>query len=124
MGEEANILVLLVNGGVTLAKLWGIMHDTCNTANLVATKVRVARDSVGKNVFGVEEWEAMQEQCYGWQDFLGGNHSRNLHFDTMGRLFTAYVKAELGEGMAVCKVQPQPSPRPIAITHIFTTSLG
>ncbi len=121
LGGEADILVPLVNGGVTLAKLRGVMHDTCNITNLIATKVRVVRDNVGKNIFGVEEWEAMQEQGYGWQELLCGNHSRNLHFDAMSRRFTAYVKAELGEGMAVCKVQPQP--HPIAITHIFTYTL-
>ena len=105
LGEEADILVPLVHGGVTLAKLRGVMHDTCNTANLIATKVRVVRDDVGKNMFGVEEWEAMQQEGYGWQDFLCGNHSRNLHFDAMSRRFTTYVKAELGEGLAVCKVR-------------------
>ena len=123
LGEKADNLVPLVNGGVTLAKLRGVMHDTCNTANLIATKVRVVRDNVGKNMFGEDEWQAMQEHGYGWQDFLCGNHSRNLHFDAMSRRFTAYVKAELGEGMAVCKVQPLPTPYPLSIIHTFTYTL-
>jgi hypothetical protein len=36
LGSDADDLVPLVNGGVTLAKLRGAMHDTCNAANLVA----------------------------------------------------------------------------------------
>jgi hypothetical protein len=35
----ADELVPLVNGGVHLSKMNGTMHDTCNTANLVARKV-------------------------------------------------------------------------------------
>jgi hypothetical protein len=36
--EEADILVPLVDGGVKLHKIFGLMHDTCNTANKVAEK--------------------------------------------------------------------------------------
>ncbi len=108
LGEEADNLVPLVNDGETLTKLRGVMHDTCNTADLVATKVRVLRDDAGKRMFGVEEWRAMEEAGKGWQDFLCGNHSRNLHFDAFNRLFTGYVKETLGEGMAACKVTPNP----------------
>jgi hypothetical protein len=81
LGADADDLVPFVNGGVTLAKLRGVMHDTCNTANLVARKVKVLRDNSGKNIYGVEEWTAMQQDGSGWQDFLCGNHSRNLHFE-------------------------------------------
>jgi hypothetical protein len=112
LGEEADNLVPLVNGGVTLTKLRGVMHDTCNTANLVATKVRVLRDDAGKSMFGAEEWRAMEEAGKGWQDFLCGNHTRNLHFDAFNRLFSGYVKDTLGEGMAACKVTPCPNPNP------------
>ncbi len=34
--EERDELCPLVNGGVDLHKLYGVMHDTCNGANLVA----------------------------------------------------------------------------------------
>ena len=105
LGAEANELVPLVNGGVTLAKLCGAMHDTCNAANLVAKKVRLIRDQVGKDMHGAEEWAAMQEHGYGWQDFLCANHSRNLHFDAFSRMFTAYVKDVLGEGLLVAKAR-------------------
>ena len=39
LGAEVDELVPLINGGVTLTKACGAMHDTCNTANLTATKV-------------------------------------------------------------------------------------
>ena len=33
---QQEALCPLVEGGVNLHKLYGVMHDTCNTANLVA----------------------------------------------------------------------------------------
>ena len=60
LGAEADELVPLVNGGINLSKLRGVMHDTCNAANKVARLVRTLRDDSGKGLHGVEEWEAMQ----------------------------------------------------------------
>ncbi len=40
LGVDADALVPLRNGGVTLTKLCGSMHDTCNSANLIAKKVQ------------------------------------------------------------------------------------
>ncbi len=34
--SQKDALCPLVDGGVNLHKLYGVMHDTCNTANLVA----------------------------------------------------------------------------------------
>ncbi len=70
LGGNADELVPLVHGGVTMAKLRGVMHDTCNSANLIAKKVRRIRDTVGKDMYGPEEWAQMQESGKGWQDFL------------------------------------------------------
>jgi hypothetical protein len=50
-------------------------------------------------MYGQEEWAAMQESGSGWQDFLCGNHSRNLHFDAFNRHYTQYIKGLLGEDM-------------------------
>jgi hypothetical protein len=75
------------------------MHDTCNCANLIAQKVRIIRDDAGKDMYGPEEWAAMQESGSGWQNFLCGNHSRNLHFDAFNRHYTQYIKGLLGEDM-------------------------
>ncbi len=41
LGVDADALVPLINGGVTLTKLCGSMHDTCNSANLIAKNVRM-----------------------------------------------------------------------------------
>ncbi len=97
LGGNADELVPLVQGGVTLAKLRGAMHDTCNSANLIGKKVRRIRDTVGQDMYGAEEWAAMQECGKGWQDFLCANHSRNLHFDAFARLFTAYTKDKMAK---------------------------
>jgi hypothetical protein len=103
LAEKADIFIPLVAGGVSMAKLRGAMHDTCNCANLVAKKVRGIRDDVGRDMYGAEAWAAMQDNGSGWQDFLCGNHSRNLHFDAFNRGFTTFMKGLLGEGMAVAK---------------------
>ena len=103
LGDKADELVPLVNGGVTLAKLRGSMHDTCNCANLVAKKVLVLRNDAGKEMYGAEEWQKMQEDGHGWQDYLCANHSRNLHFDAFSRRFTDWVKRALGNGLSVAK---------------------
>jgi hypothetical protein len=50
LGADADLLVPLVNGGVTMEKLRGVMHDTCNSANLIAKKVRIIRDEVGEEL--------------------------------------------------------------------------
>jgi hypothetical protein len=60
LGEEADELVPLVNGGIDFSKLRGVMHDTCNAANKVARVVKELRDDRGKVLYGVEEWEAME----------------------------------------------------------------
>jgi hypothetical protein len=60
LGEEADELVPLVNGGINFGKLRGVMHDTCNAANKVARLVKTLRDDSGKGFHGLEEWEAME----------------------------------------------------------------
>jgi hypothetical protein len=39
MGEEVDTYIPLVNGGINLSKLCGVMHDTCNSANAIARRV-------------------------------------------------------------------------------------
>jgi hypothetical protein len=65
LGAACDEYVPLVNGGVTIIRLRGAMHDTCNCANLIANKVRIIRDDAGKTMYGVEEWTAMQEHGHG-----------------------------------------------------------
>ncbi len=47
LGDAADTYVPLVNGGITLSKLCGVIHDTCNSANKIARTVRVLRDESG-----------------------------------------------------------------------------
>jgi hypothetical protein len=100
---KADEYLPLTKGGVTLLKLRGAMHDTCNTANLVAKKVAVMRDDAGKDIYGEEEWQRMQQHGHGWQDFLCANHSRNLHFDAFSRSFRDYIKVLFGNSLSVAK---------------------
>jgi hypothetical protein len=94
LGAEADIFVPVVNGGIDLSKLCGVMHDTCHAANAIARTVRVLRDDSGRALYGAEEWGRMiGDHEREWLDFLCGNHSRNLHFDAYLRLFASYIKA-------------------------------
>jgi hypothetical protein len=71
LGEEADTYIPMVNGGITLSKLCGVMHDTCHAANAIARKVRVLRDESGSELFGQEEWGRMLgEHEREWQDYL------------------------------------------------------
>jgi hypothetical protein len=89
LGDRADALVPLTNGGIQ-----GVVHDTCNTANAIARRVKALRDNSGKHLYGVEEWHAMEGYTVCWQDFLCGNHSRNLHFDAFNRSYTAHMKVK------------------------------
>ncbi len=81
------------------------MHDTCNSANLVARKVRGMRDDIGEAIYGAEEWAVMQTSGSGWQDFLCANHSRNLHFDAFARRFRGYVLDLFGDSLSGAKAR-------------------
>ena len=103
LGEDADTLVPLVNGGVTLSKLRSVMHDTCNHANKVARVALDLRNESGKHLYGNEEWEGLAEYQVGWQDFLCGNHTRNLPVDAFNRRFEAYMKEQLGPALEAAK---------------------
>ena len=77
-GAAADNLVPLINGGVQLHKLRGIMHDTCATANLAAVFIGELRDISGQLQFGYDDWENKAKDEKPWFDFLCGNHVRNL----------------------------------------------
>jgi hypothetical protein len=105
LGELADEYVPLVNGGITLSKLGGVMHDTCNCANSIARRVRVLRDESGKDLFEPEEWERMSKEEHSWCDYFCGNHSRNVNFDAFARLYEAYIKRNLGAGLEAVRVK-------------------
>ncbi len=68
----------LVNGGINLHKIFGLMHDTCNTANRVAELMASLQDDCGRQYFGEEAWDFEGNQAKAMFDFLCGNHTRNL----------------------------------------------
>ncbi len=105
LGELANELVPLVNGGISLSKLGGVMHDTCNCANAIAKRMRVLRNDSGKDLYGEEEWKRMSKEEHSWCDYFCANHSHNLHFDAFGRLYEAYIKRQLGPALEAARVK-------------------
>ena len=78
LGEQ---LVPLVNGGVRLHKIFGLMHDTCNTANRVAQLMADLRETKARAFYGDSVWDAEDPCVTVVHDFLCGNHSRNLLVD-------------------------------------------
>ncbi len=92
-------LVPLVNGGVRLHKIFGLMHDTCSTANRVAALMAELRDRKSRAFHGDEAWDVADPCQKIVHDFLCGNHSRNLLVDRANGFYDAYLEAELGEAM-------------------------
>jgi hypothetical protein len=105
LGVMADEVVPLVNGGISLSKLGGVMHDTCNCANAIARRVRVLRDNSGKDLYGAEEWKRMTKEEHAWCDYFCGNHSCNVQFDAFSRLYEAYIKKKLGASLEAARAK-------------------
>ena len=114
-------LVPLVNGGARLHKIFGLMHDTCSTANRVAALMAELRDTKSRAFHGDAAWDAADSCQKIVHDFLCGNHSRNLLVDRANGFYDAYLEAELGEAIrAACVAtgwQPIPPPYPHPRTY-------
>jgi hypothetical protein len=101
--EIGNVLVPIVNGGVGLHKIFGLMHDTCNTANRVAALMTDLRETKARAFHGEDVWDAVDPCQKIVHDFLCGNHSRNLIVDRANGIYDAFLEKELGEAMrAAC----------------------
>jgi hypothetical protein len=64
--EIDNVLVPIVNGGVGLHKIFGLMHDTCNTTNRVAALMTDLRETKARAFHGDAVWDAVdpcQKSC-------------------------------------------------------------
>ncbi len=90
LGEQ---LVPLVNGGVRLHKIFGLMHDTCNMANRVAQLMAELRDKKARSFHGDAVWDAADPCRKIVHDFLCGNHTRNLLVDRANGFYDAYLEA-------------------------------
>ena len=72
--EERDLLCPLREGGVDLHKLYGVMHDTCNGANLVATLMMELQARKKRQYLIDEEWEKVEPKTKACFNFLCGNH--------------------------------------------------
>jgi hypothetical protein len=79
--EDRDVLCPLVAGGVNLHKLYGVMHDTCHCANLVATLIVQLQERKKREFLSEEVWESTCPKSRAMFDFLCGNHTRNLPID-------------------------------------------
>jgi hypothetical protein len=81
----------LNNGGVSLHKIFGVMHDTCNCANKVADLMMELRNRKCVEHFGAENWKHESKEVQACFNFLCGNHTRNLpvvRFNKVSLFFT------------------------------------
>jgi hypothetical protein len=58
-GHDPDIFAPKVNGGVILAKVKVLMHDTCNTANSSAVVVARLTAQSGEEYYGAEVWASL-----------------------------------------------------------------
>jgi hypothetical protein len=104
VGEElgpdaADVLVPMVHGGVQLHKIFGIMHDTCHTANRVARLMADNREEKARAYHGDDVWDVLDPCQKVVHDFLCGNHSPNLLVDRFNESYDAFLDRELGEAI-------------------------
>jgi hypothetical protein len=98
-----DILAPLTDGGVMLHKIFGVMHDTCNTANLVADLMVKLRDAVGREFKGDDEWDGLENKAKPMFDFLCGNHTRNLLAVRFEQRHDKFLETELGEALRAAR---------------------
>jgi hypothetical protein len=58
LGDKADELVPLGQGGMLLLKIEAVIHDTCNTANKVRPLLQIKKGISGRQFYGAEEWES------------------------------------------------------------------
>jgi len=102
-GFDPDELVPVVDGGVNMHKVRSLMHDTCNTANASAKKMKDAANDAGKAHFGAAVWENMPEERTMVLDYLCGNHTRGLPIDAWNRLHDAYLTEKLGSQLKLAE---------------------
>jgi hypothetical protein len=92
--DLADQLCPIVAGGVNLHKLFGVMHDTCHAANLVA--------SLMVDLQQRKKREYLSDEVLVF-NFLCGNHTRNLPIDRFNKLYDKWLEEILGPAMREAK---------------------
>ncbi len=73
--EVCDSLVPLVDGGVRVHTIVGLMHDTCSTANHVTELMSELRVEQARLYHGDDEWDTADPCMKEVHNFLCGNHS-------------------------------------------------
>lgn len=103
LGDEADDLVPLRNGGVKLFRIESTMHDGCNTAKAVVPFLKELKNKSGENHFGAELWAKQPEKLTKLLDYLCGNHGRNYPLDEFNRNFESYLEHNLSSAFQRCQ---------------------
>ena len=78
-----------------ITRLGGIMHDTCNTANLAAVRIIEAKNEAGIATFGREAWDALPPEERETFDALCFNHTRQLPVAALRQGYRRVADADL-----------------------------
>ena len=97
--EDRDVLCPLIDGGVDLHKLYGIMHDTCHSANLVASLMVQLQERKKREFLTDEGWELGTDKCKATFNFLCGNHTRNLPIDRFNKLYDHWLEETIGPAL-------------------------
>jgi hypothetical protein len=120
--ELRDVLCPLRNGGVSLHKIYRIMHDTCNCANKVAQLMSDLRNRKCMEHFGDDVWSLADNKMKVCFNFLCGNHTRNLPVERFNKAYNGWLYQQLGEQMRVAKQaagMAQPC-RSLALTQLYS----
>ncbi len=97
--DAADVFCPVGAGGVYLHKLYGVMHDTCHSANLVASLIVDLQQRKKREFLGDDAWELASPENRAIFNFLCGNHTRNLPIDRFNKLYDKWVEIILSTGL-------------------------
>lgn len=95
-GHDADMLVPLIDGGLAMARLRSVMHDTCNTANATAVKLIEKITELLKGSMSEAEWDKVPDKKKYVLDFLCANHTRGLPISNFNVMFKQRMNMLLG----------------------------
>ena len=102
LGNRADDLVPVRTGGIRLMRLEAFMGDGCNTAKAVMRQLGEAKNEDGKEFYGEEGWEAMDEEIKSFVIDICANHTRNYPVDEFNGLFSDMLHDSIGDEFNEC----------------------
>ena len=103
LGDKADELAPLRQGGMLLLKIESVMHDTCRTAKKVRPLLQERKGICGRQFYGEEERESFGPEKRKLHDYLCGNRP--------SRTMTTILRRSKICGKGGARSSPKPVPR-------------